>query len=223
MSGIYRHRNKPAVPIAMTAVQTTDNHEEGSMAHVLAAAAAPDDDHAAGAPTDGFGANGADTAGPRPRVYFLDRSVTYSEDLHVGVFRSGRPIPVHLSFATDLSATAQERIIMAVRACRLCYRICEVARGRMPRQVLDGTLDPQDIRRLDNYARLLCNGHVLLAGTELEDRLSPTWVVRLSGIFQARGVCVFTCTVLIGGVKHIVVFTLGHAGCQWAASELLFS
>ena len=156
-------------------------------------------------------------------MYVLDRGITHAEDLSVSVFRSGRPVPVHLAFATDRSAGARERVLMSVCACRLCYRICEVARGRMPARMLDGVLCPVDIRRLDNYARLLATGHVPLAASPLQDRVCPTWILRMHGLFQAKGVCVFTGTVLIGQVRHIVVFTLGHVGCQWAASGLLVS
>ncbi len=156
-------------------------------------------------------------------MYILDRGITHAEDLSVSVFRSSPPVPVHLAFATDQSAGERERILMSVCACRLCYRICEVARGRMSARMLAGTLCPADIRRLDNYAHLLAAGDVPLAASRLQDRVCPTWILRMHGLFQARGVCVFTGTVLIGQVKHIIVFTLGHAGCQWSASGLLVS
>lgn len=191
------------------------------MARVLAAPTAGDHDagrksgKSPGKPEDGTGHTGP--------MYVLDRGITHAEDLSVSVFRSGRPVPVHLSFATDQSAGARERILMSVCACRLCYRICEVARGRMPARMLAGILSPADRQRLDNYAHLLAAGDVPLAASRLQDRVCPTWILRMHGLFQARGVCVFTGTVLIGQVKHIIVFTLGHVGCQWSASGLLVS
>lgn len=156
-------------------------------------------------------------------IYVLDRGVTYAENLHVALFRSCPPVPVHLSFATDLSASPQERVAMSVRACRLCYRIFETVRRRMPVRMLKDILAPADFRKLNNYCALLQSAQVPLASSEFEERVSPTWVLRLNGIFQARGICVFTGTVLIGGIKHIVAFTLGHVGYQWCASDLLLS
>lgn len=192
------------------------------MAQVLAAPAADDRGDGRGRP-GGRDDPRRGAGGDAGSVYVLDRGITHAEDLSVSVFRSGRPVPVHLAFATDRSAGPRERILMSVRACRLCYRICEVARGRMPARLLVGILDPADVRRLVNYARLLATGHVPLAASRLQDRLCPTWILRMHGLFQARGVCVFTGTVLIGEMRHIIVFTLGHAGCQWSASDLLVS
>lgn len=186
------------------------------MSYVCAADAADDDDERFSRVADSWRIVPG-------RLYVLDRGVTYSENLHVALFQSSKPVPVHLSFATDLSASPQERVAMSVRACRLCYRICEAARNRLPLRVLENSLAPDDLRKLTNYCILLARAKIPWASTQLQERVCPTWVLRMNGIFQARGVCVFTGTVLIGDVKHIVAFTLGHVGYQWCASDLLLS
>lgn len=158
---------------------------------------------------------------PSGPLSFLDRGITDIDDLHVSLFASSKPIPVHLSFATSLSSDEEERVLMSTTACRLCYRVCEAVRGRLPADPLHGILCAKDVQRLKNYARLLADGQILLSGSLLQERVSPTWILRVHGLFQAPHVCVYTCTVLIGEVKHIITFMLGHAGCQWAASSLM--